>query len=126
MNQEVSNTLATLSHPLISEIQLLRKIVLSVNEEIIENYKWNGPNYTFKNEDRITMRIHPPKKLQLIFHRGAKKLMMPTNKLIQTNSKLISWKENDRAVITFNSINDIRHNEIELIAIVKLWLEAEY
>jgi len=35
------------------------------------------------------MRINPPKKIQLIFHRGAKKLQQPENKLIKDASNLL-------------------------------------
>lgn len=124
MNPEVTSKLDALNHVLRAEIQILREIILNCNSLINENYKWNGPNYSFQNEDRITMRIHPPNKIQLIFHRGAKKLALPENRIIQTTSKLLEWKENDRAVITFKNREDILLNRSELIDIVDLWLKA--
>ena len=73
LNKEVTNLLDELKHPFRQEIENLRICVLSSNKNLVENIKWNGPNYSFHNEDRITMRIQPPKKqIQLIFHRGQK------------------------------------------------------
>lgn len=46
------------------------------------------------------MRIQPPKQIQLVFHKGAKKLTQPKGKLIDDNW-LLTWKENDRAIAAF-------------------------
>ena len=124
-NKEVSNFINELKHPFQEEIELLRNCILSIDENLTENIKWNGPNYCFQNEDRITMRIHPPKKqVQLIFHRGAKKQTNPKEKLISHKSKLLVWKENDRAIITFNSMQDIEKGRAELAEIIAEWICA--
>ena len=95
LNNKVNTFLDELNHPLRVEIDFLRNIILDSNDKIDENIKWNGPNYTVQNQDRITMRIQPPKQIQLIFHRGAKKLEQPKEKLINDESNLLIWKEND-------------------------------
>ena len=72
LNHKVTKFLDGLSHPFRKEIEQLRLYILSGDIRLEENIKWNGPNYYLYNNDRITMRIHPPKQIQLIFHRGAK------------------------------------------------------
>lgn len=124
MNTEVSRFLDDLHHPLRNEIELLRQIIVTVDNKINENIKWNGPNYSFNNEDRITMRVHPPKQIQLVFHRGAKKLNQPKDRIIDDNSGLLVWKENDRAVASFKSIYDIEHSAVRLKEIVIKWINA--
>lgn len=125
LNNEVSDFLDLQKHPFRSEIELLRNIILSVNNKLTENIKWNGPNYFVENEDRITMRIQPPvEQVQLIFHRGAKKQEQPKNKLITSTSKLLIWKENDRAVITYKSMKDIENSSSELSDIIKDWINS--
>ena len=124
LNQEVTRFLIELNHPFIEEINELRKIILSSEKEIIENIKWNGPNYMFNKQDFLTMRINPPKKTQLIFHRGAKKLQQPENKFIQDDSTLLVWKENDRAILELNSLDQIRKNKTNLIEIIEEWICA--
>ncbi len=61
-NIEVTHFLKDLNHPFYEEIELLRKFILTVDQNLRENVKWNGPNYCYNDEDRITMRIQPPKK----------------------------------------------------------------
>ena len=124
-NIEVTHFLKDLNHPFYEEIELLRIFILSLDQNLKENIKWNGPNYCYNGEDRITMRIKPPKKqVQLIFHRGAKKQANPKNKLISHKSELLLWKENDRAIITFKSMLDIENGKAELEEIIAEWISA--
>ncbi len=121
----VTDFLDRLDHPFRKEIEHLRNYILSANTDLTENIKWNGPNYQLGGEDRITMSIQPPKKqVQLIFHRGAKKLIPPENKLIEDKSGLLSWKGNDRAIITFKHLHDIEKSKDALTLIVNEWILA--
>ncbi len=122
LNIEVTTFLDKLNHPFRSEIEELRQIILNSNSDIIENIKWNGPNYIFNNEDRITIKINPPKIIQIIFHCGAKVKEQPQNKLIDNDFGLLQWKENNRAVASFKSMNDIEINKEQIQSIVKQWL----
>jgi hypothetical protein len=125
LNSEVTDFLDAQNHPFRKEIEQLRNCILSANTDLTENIKWNGPNYCFDNEDRITMRIQPPtKQAQLIFHRGAKKQTQPKDKLISNKSKMLVWKENDRAIVTFKSMQDIENGKVELTEIVTEWISA--
>lgn len=123
-SKEVSNFLDEMNHPLRSEIDALRLVILDADNNLIENIKWNGPNYSFDHHDRITMRVHPPKQIQLIFHRGAKVQAQPPHKLIHDPSGILNWKENDRAVATFKNIGDITNFKSALSKIVADWIQA--
>ena len=72
LNSVVTKFIEGQKLPLTAEINQLRAAVLSANAGLMENIKWNSPNYTFKGKERITMRIQPSGKIQLIFHCGAK------------------------------------------------------
>ena len=124
LNNNVTKFIHRQNHPLKNEIEQLRKCIMSADDCLTENIKWNGPNYCFNDEDRITMRIQPPKQIQLIFHRGAKKLEQPLNRLIDTKSKLLTWKENDRAIATFKNMQEINDAQIDLVKIVVEWIYA--
>jgi hypothetical protein len=125
LSREVTDFLDELNHPFRIEIELLRNCILTANKDLTENIKWNGPNYCFDNEDRITMRVQPPtKQAQLIFHRGAGKQEQPKDKLIDNKSKMLVWKENDRAIVTFKNIQDIENGKVELTKIVTDWIIA--
>ena len=124
LSSEVSEFLDGLNHPFRKEIEKLRLIIINATNDLTENIKWNGPNYCYGEADRITMRIQPPKQVQLILHRGAKKQEQPKERIIQTDSNLLTWKENDRAVITFKNMTDIEKGEADLIEIVNDWIKA--
>lgn len=124
MENEVTEFIKTLKHPLKAEIEAVRKIILKTHKDLEENIKWNGPNFHFQGEDRITMRIQPPPHLQLIFHRGAKAQEQPKGKLIQDDSGMLVWKGNDRAVITFKDMKEIKVKETQLKEVIRKWLAA--
>lgn len=124
LSNEVTSFLNELNHPLINEINALRKIILETPVFLQENIKWNGPNYLFNNDDRVTMRIQPPKQIQLIFHRGAKVKKQPPKKLINDETGLLLWKENDRAIINFKTINEIKDNKKEINSLIVQWINA--
>jgi len=124
-SKEVTEFLNDLNHPFRNEIEELRDCILASDKNLIENIKWNAPNYSFENEDRITMRIQPiTTKVQLIFHRGAKKHEQPKERLIANKSIKLLWKENDRAIITFKNKQEIENGKSELEKIINEWLSA--
>ena len=124
LNPEVTNFLNAQNHPLRTEIEQLRQLILKADERLIENIKWNGPNYSIGESDRITMKIQPPKQIQLIFHRGAKKLEQPKTRLIQTDSKLLIWRANDRAIASFRTLDEITEHQPILTEVIQDWLHA--
>jgi hypothetical protein len=124
MNPEVNTFVDSLNHPLDEEILLLRTYILSFSDKLEENVKWNAPNYSLNGIDCLTLKILPPKNIQLIFHRGAKKQEQPANHLIEDPSGLLSWKENDRAIATFKNYEDIEKNKGILSLLVTDWISA--
>lgn len=124
LNQDVDTFLNQLNHPLIEEIELLRNIILNSNSALIENIKWNAPNYVFNGNDRITLKINPPKNILIVLHCGAKTQTQPNKKLISYACKALSWKGNNRAIITLNNKQDINTYQNSIVQIVNLWLEA--
>lgn len=126
LNNEVSRFLDELNHPFRKEIEQLRNLILTANNELIENIKWNGPNYCYRNEDRITMRIQPitKKQIQVIFHRGAKVQEQAKEKLILQNFDVLTWKANDRAIATFHQMQDIEDGKTDLNKIINKWIEV--
>ena len=123
-SKDVTQFLDDQNHPFRKEIEQLRNCILAANTNLTENIKWNGPNYCFENEDRITMKIHPPKQVQLIFHTGAKVKVQPKVKLINNDFGMLDWKGNDRAIATFRNMQDIEIGKAALIQIVSEWIIA--
>jgi hypothetical protein len=124
LNNAVTKLVGDLKLPLHKEINQLRKDILEADTGLSENIKWNSPNYAFKGQDRITMRIQPPGKIQLIFHCGAKVTEQPKAKLVEDTSGLLKWKTNDRAVATYKTMQEIVAHKAALSSIIKAWLAA--
>lgn len=124
LNSNVTDFLDEQNHPYRKEIEQLRICILTANRDLTENIKWNGPNYCFDSKDRITMRINPPKQLQIIFHCGAKVQVQPKEKLIKENFDILAWKGNDRAIATFKNMQDIENGKNHLTKIINEWIEA--
>ncbi len=124
LNHEVTIFLNGLMHSRREEIECLRNIILDSDSGLDEGIKWNGPNYSKNGEDRITMRINPPKTLQIIFHRGAKVKEQPEERLLSGKYDILVWKDNDRAVATFNNLEEILENSTLLKEIIAKWIEA--
>ncbi len=115
MEVEVNIFLQTLNHPFKKEVEEVRDIILKSNKYITKHIKWNAPSFCFKGDDRITFRLLPPSKTQLIFHRGAK---VKDNKdfVFEDKSRLIKWLTKDRGII---EIKDIKTNEKAFSKLVK-------
>lgn len=124
LSDEVTHFLNDLNHPLRNEIDLLRKNILAANDGLRENIKWNGPNFCVGGEDRITMKIHPPKQIQLIFHRGVKAQQVPKSRLIADDAGLLIWRTNDRAMATFKNREDVIARKSDLDKIINAWIKA--
>lgn len=123
-SKEVTQFLDELHHPMRKEIEALRAIILRTHASLEESIKWNGPNYHINGEDRITMKIHPPKVIQIIFHRGAKTKEQPKAQLINDTNGLLDWKTNDRAVATFKNESEVNDQKSVLSKVIKDWLAA--
>ena len=124
LNTKVTKFLDEQNHPFRKEIEYLRQCILTSVKELTENIKWNAPNYSIDNKDRITMKIQPPKKVQLVFHCGAKVREQPKVRLIKEEFKMLDWKGNDRAIATFNNMQDINNGEADLKKIITEWIKA--
>jgi hypothetical protein len=124
LNPSVTQFLDALNHPFRAEIEALRHLILNSNLSLTEDIKWNGPNYCFNNEDRITMSIQPPKQVRIVLHCGAKVKTAPKEKLIKNDYGILDWKGNDRAIATFKSMNDVERMKESLTKICIDWIEV--
>ncbi len=122
-SDEVNLFIKTLEHPFKDEITKVREIVLDADNQISEHIKWNAPSFCYNGDDRITFRLHPPKHIQLIFHRGAK-VKDNSDFVFEDLSGLMHWITKDRATVTFNNMKDINFHEKAFIKLIKEWLIA--
>lgn len=70
------------------------------------------------------MKIHPPKRVQVVLHRGAKVKEQPQERLLKAEYDFLEWKSNDRAVLTFENLAQLERHQAEVQGIVRQWLTA--
>lgn len=119
----VEQFMQTLDHPLKAEIDALRMLVKSANASLTEQIKWNAPSFGVDGDDRITFKLHPPKHLQLIFHRGAK-VKDSTGFSFADESGLMTWAAADRGIVTIRDMADLEAKRSALSTLVTRWVDA--
>ena len=102
------------NHPLKAEIEVLRKIILSSSDKIVERVKWNAPSYYYI-KDMAAFNLHQEKFVQLIFifHNGT--MINESHGLLQG-----TWK--DRREARFNNMDDIQTKKPALQNVVRDWV----
>lgn len=118
---EVDAYLDGLQHARKPEIETLREVILAAVPDLVERIKWNAPSYGPGQEDRITMRLHPGDRLQLILHRGAKAAADDFFRF-EDPDKLLSWAAPDRGVVTFKDAADLDAKSAALGEVLRRWV----
>ena len=120
--KEVTDFIEKIDHPLQKGAVLLREVILSADKGITVHIKWNALSFCIDGDDRITMnsaaRIIKDNRLDLMFHRGAKK--KDTKGFdFKNDAGLFKWLAPDRAIVSFTSAKDIEAHKAKLKKIVK-------
>ncbi len=122
-NNEVNTYLDKLEHPLKTEVLQLHDYIKTDFPALTEIIKWNAPNFQHDDIDFLTFNLAKPNDIKLILHRGAKKQEMPSTKLIDDQSGLLKWASNDRAIITFTTLANIKSQRENLKSIIQNWID---
>ena len=121
---QVEEYLNKLEHEHKEEIKEIRNIILSVNAVIYEQIKWNAPSFVFEGEDRITFNLRDKKFIRLIFHCGPKVKDIDMKRLINDETGIVEWVSNNRAIVKFYDMNDVKAKESSLKEIVAKWIDV--
>jgi hypothetical protein len=121
--QSVSVFLATLEHSRKAEINRVRNIILGTNADIVEKIKWNAPSFGLEEDDRITFRLQPGDKVDLIFHRGVKPKALD-GFAFTDETGLLKFVAPDRALLIFSDAVDIESKIEKLRWLVRAWIAA--
>lgn len=121
--ETVGAFMAELQHARKDEVEALRKIILGANPKITEQIKWNAPSFCFGGDDRVTMRLQPKDRLELIFHRGAK--VRDTKGFeFKDSSGLLKWLAKDRAMLSIDDKKDLTAKTAAISKVVNAWMKA--
>lgn len=121
LSPRVDDFLAAMGHARADEIQALRALILSSGPALEETIKWNAPSYRHGGDDRVTMRLRPGERVELILHRGAKKRQDAVD--FTDASGLVHWRAPDRGQVVLEPGALAAHAEA-LQALVAAWITA--
>src|SRR5687768_4763261 len=98
-----------LDHPLKAEVQAIREIIKGVDENIIEQIKWNAPSFRYK--DYIaTFNLRTNQHVHLIFHNPA---------IASIQSEILEGDYPDRRMVYFADMDDVNAKKSALEQVVK-------
>ena len=118
-SREVERFMEGLDHPLKEEIGRLREAILDSNDRITEHIKWKAPSFRYAGEDRVTFRLHPAERSQLVFHRGAKVKDDAAEFAFEDDTGLLQWVAQDRAVV---ALRDAEARQGDVVEVVNRWV----
>jgi hypothetical protein len=117
----VETYLETLVHGRKAEVLALRALILDAVPDLSERIKWNAPSWGRGTDDRITLRLHPGDRLQVILHRGAKAGADDFFRF-EDPDRQISWAAPDRGVITIADGADLETRAEKLGEVFRRWV----
>jgi hypothetical protein len=121
-SQEVDLFMERLNHPLKEGVEQLRAAILDSNDHIAEHIKWNAPSFRYAGEDRVTFRLYPENRVQLVFHRGAKVKSDAGDFAFEDDTGLLRWVADDRAVVALRDVKDAKAKQSALVDVVNRWV----
>src|SRR6516164_3655819 len=125
-SESVDAYVASLKHPLAQVVKNLRRIILSISDEIGEEIKWNEPKFFYAGP------MHPtnPKEYRRyivvfnLFKKDCIRLVFPSGAKVKDASGLLEGDYADgRRLAMFYNVEDVDSKEKALRAVVTRWLK---
>jgi uncharacterized protein YdhG (YjbR/CyaY superfamily) len=108
--EQVDEFMEKLDHPFKAEVQMMREMIKSVNEDITEQIKWNAPSFSYKGESLVTFNLWEKKKIHLVFHNSM---------ISRVKSKLLEGDYDHRRMAYFVDKKDIEEKKAVLEKVLK-------
>lgn len=123
-SDNVATFMMELAHERKSEVEQLRAAIVALPLRLTEHIKWNAPSFCSDGEDRITFRIQPGDRVELIFHRGAKKRPDVETFTFVDPSGLMKLITPDRGVVVLADAQATARHMPDLLRLVEAWIAA--
>lgn len=120
---DVEGFLAGSAHGRISEVRALRAALLAGIPGLTERIKWNAPSLGPDGTDRITFRLQPGDRVELVLHRGTSVRTMDGFTFDDVDG-LIAWAAPDRGVIVVRDATDLAARTPAIVATCRRWIDA--
>jgi len=121
--QDVEAFLAASTHSRLAEVRDLRAALLAAMPELTERVKWNAPSLGPDGADRLTFRLQPGDRVELVLHRGT--APRPDDGFaFDDPDGLIVWAAADRGVIAVRDAADLAERRALIVATCRRWVES--
>jgi len=124
--KKVDAYMSRLKHPLAKVVEDLRQIILSTDEEIGEEIKWNAPTFFYAGK----MKPTNPKEYRRyivvfnLFKQDCIRLVFPSGAKVKDASGLLQGDYADgRRLAMFYSSKDVKSKAKALRAVITQWLK---
>ena len=118
----VTTLLNGLDHPLKSELETVRGLILGASPQITEAVKWNAPSYR-TTDFFATVNLRSKKGVELVFHTGAKvKKNGAADLQIPDPTNLVKWLAKDRCLVTLGAGKELRARKAAFVSLVQEWI----
>jgi hypothetical protein len=121
-SDKVTEYMDRLVHARKPEVEQLRNAILSAGVALTEQIKWNAPSFCVDGEDRVTMRLQPGDRVELVFHRGAKKRVDAFE--FTDTTGLIRWRTPDRGIVELADAQATRDHLSDVVSLVEAWMRS--
>ena len=95
--------------------------IVAADPAITETVKWNAPNFRYAGDDRVTFRLQPGDRVELVLHRGV--TPKPTVGFrFDDPAGLVTWAAVDRGTITITPGSDLASAITDVVDLVTRWM----
>ena len=121
--QDVETFLGASTHARLDEVRALRAALLADMPDLTERVKWNAPSLGPDGTDRLTFRLQPGDRVELVLHRGT--VSRPDDGFAFADPDgLIAWAARDRGVIAVRDADDLADRLPHIVGTCRRWVEA--
>lgn len=122
--EAVDQFLKSSGHPRGAEIQTIRAVLLASHPAVTERIKWNAPSFCVEGDDRITFRLQPGDRVELILHRGAKVRDDVASFSFDDPQGLVEWRTADRGTVPLANRADTDAKLDDIRQLAARWFAA--
>ncbi|MET0827893.1 MAG: DUF1801 domain-containing protein [Microbacterium sp.] len=118
----IDSYLEDVAEPPRAALTELCRIITSSDDRVRGEIKWNAPSFAI-DDHFATTGIVRGGGIRLVLHTGARRMSSARSIVIQDPEKLLDWRDADRAVALFDTVDDVRRHEASLRAILTAWID---
>lgn len=104
-------------------VEVLRTLIIDADPQLIENIKWNSPNFSLDGQDLLTINVGRGDEVRLVLHRGTE---IAENKDAATTftgdqGGVLTWHSDIRASMPVPGPDQVE----DAAVIVRAWLSQQ-